>query len=74
MFNKAVSTQLTPRYLSSDNDPLFLYQRWQGNLRILDIQEIRSVPYLTLSHPFVQRLIGTIRRELLGQLLFWNPH
>ncbi len=74
MFNKAVSTQLTPRYLSSDNDPLFLYQRWQGNLRILAIQEIRSVPDLPLSHPFVERLIGTIRRELLGQLLFWNPH
>ncbi len=65
MFNKAVSTQPTPRYLSSDNDPLFLYQRWQANLRILEIQEIKSVPYLPLSHPFVERLIGTIRRELL---------
>ena len=23
-------------------------------------------------HPFVERLIGTIRREYLGQILFWN--
>ena len=74
MFNKAVSTQPAPRYVSSDNDPLFLYQRWQANLRILEIQEIKSVPYVPLSHPFVERLIGTIRRELLDQMLFWNAH
>jgi len=24
------------------------------------------------SHPFVERLIGTIRREFLDQTLFWN--
>jgi len=74
MFNKAVSTQSPPHYLSSDNDPLFRYQRWQANLRILEIREIKSVPYVPLSHPFVERLIGTIRRELLDQILFWNTH
>jgi hypothetical protein len=25
-----------------------------------------------LSHPFVEHLIGTIRRELLDQVFFWN--
>ena len=45
MFNKAISTQGVSRYLSSDNDPLFLYHRWQANLRVLDLQEIKSVPY-----------------------------
>ena len=25
-----------------------------------------------VSHPFVERLIGTVRRELLDQTLFWN--
>jgi transposase InsO family protein len=25
-----------------------------------------------LSHPFVERLIGTLRRELLDQVLFWT--
>jgi putative transposase len=72
MFNTAIFTHSVPYYLSSDNDPLFLYHRWQANLRILDIQEIKSVPYLPLSHPFVERLIGTIRREYLDQVLFWN--
>jgi putative transposase len=26
----------------------------------------------TLSHPFVERLIGTIRREYLDRMLFWT--
>jgi transposase InsO family protein len=72
MFNSATSTQGIPHYLSSDNDPLFRYHRWQANLRILDIKEIKSVPYVPLSHPFVERLIGTIRREYLDHALFWN--
>ena len=61
-----------PHYLSSDNDPLFLYHRWQANLRILDVKEIKSIPYVPLSHPFVERLIGTIRREYLDHVRFWN--
>jgi transposase InsO family protein len=72
MFNSAVPTKGVPRYLSSDNDPLFEYHRWQANLRILEIKEIKSVPYTPISHPFIERLIGTIRREYLDQTLFWN--
>ncbi|HEY6346012.1 MAG TPA: integrase core domain-containing protein [Bryobacteraceae bacterium] len=34
--------------------------------------EIKTVPYVPLSHPFVERLIGTIRRELLDRTLFWT--
>ena len=72
LFNTVITTQGIPHYLSSDNDPLFLYHRWQANLRILDVKEIKSVPYVPLSHPFVERLIGTIRREYLDHALFWN--
>jgi len=72
MFNTAISTRGIPHYLSSDNDPLFRYHRWQANLRILDVKEIKSVPYVPLSHPFIERLIGTIRREHLDHALFWN--
>ena len=25
-----------------------------------------------MSHPFVERLIGTVRREVLDQMFFWN--
>jgi hypothetical protein len=30
------------------------------------------VPYVPLPHPFVERLIGTLRRECLGRTLFWT--
>ncbi len=72
MFNKAISTMKTPKYLSSDNDPLFQYHQWQANLDILDVDEVRSVPYTPRSHPFVERLIGTIRREFLDHTFFCN--
>ena len=39
------------------------------NLRILDVKEVKAVPYVPLSH---QRLIGTIRRECLDLTLFWT--
>ncbi len=57
---------------SSDHDPLFRFHRWKANLRILDVSEIKTVPHVPLSHPFVERLIGTIRRELLDQVPFWG--
>jgi putative transposase len=34
--------------------------------------EVKTVPYVPLSHPFVERLIGTIRREFLDHVLFWT--
>ncbi len=30
------------------------------------------MPNVPWSHPFVERLVGTIRREYLDHLLFWN--
>ena len=72
MFNKAIITMDTRRYLSSDNDPLFQFHQWHANLRILDIDEVKSAPYTPRSHPFFERLIGTIRREFLDHTLLWN--
>lgn len=72
MFGRVISGTPPPNHLSSDNDPLFEFQRWKANLRILEIEEIKTVPYVPLSHPFVERLIGTIRREYLDLVPFWN--
>jgi transposase InsO family protein len=72
MFNAAIHGQGAPRHLSTDHDPLFEAHRWMANLRILEIDEIKTVPHEPLSHPFVERLIGTMRREFLDQVLFWN--
>jgi hypothetical protein len=73
MFNRAIRGQRwMPRYLSSDNDPLYRFHQWQANLRIMEVTEIKSVPYVPLFHPFVERLIGTVRREYLDHILFWT--
>ncbi len=72
MFNTAIARTDLPKYLSSDNDPLFTYHRWLANLRILEIDEVKTVPYRPISHPFVERLIGSVRRELLDHVFFWN--
>jgi transposase InsO family protein len=72
MFNTAIHGQRVPRQLSTDHDPVFEAHRWLANLRILEINEIKTVPQVPLSHPFVERLIGTIRREFLDQVFFWN--
>ncbi len=48
------------------------FHRWKANLRILDVNEIKSVPYVPFSHPFIERLIGSLRREYLDQVFFWN--
>jgi len=48
------------------------FHRWFAKLRILEIEEVKSVPYAPVSHPFVERMIRTIREELLDQVLFWN--
>ncbi|MHB8743847.1 MAG: integrase core domain-containing protein [Sulfuricaulis sp.] len=38
----------------------------------MGVEEVKTVPYVPISHPFVERLIGTIRREYLDHVLFWN--
>jgi len=59
MFNRAIHEQTLPKYLDSDHDPLYRFHQWQANLRVLEVKEIKTVPYVPLSHPFVERLTGT---------------
>ena len=70
MFQHAFADQPLP--VSTDHDRLFRFLRWLANLRVLEIDEIKSVPYAPVSHPFVERLIGTVRREFLDRVFFWN--
>jgi putative transposase len=51
---------------------MFRFHRWLANLRVLEIEEVKSAPYAPVSHPFIERLIGTVRREYLDHLFFWN--
>jgi transposase InsO family protein len=72
MFNHAIRGLSRPKRLSSDNDPLYRFHQWHANLRVLQVTEVKSVPYVPLSHPFVERLIGTLRRECVDRMLFWS--
>ena len=72
MFNHAIRGLSRPKRLSSDHDPLYRFHHWCANLRVLQVTEVKSVPYVPLSHPFVERLIGTLRRECVDQMLFWS--
>ncbi len=62
--NSIISGPIAPWYLSSGKDPLFEFHQWNANLRILEIAEVKTVPNVPISHPFVERLIGTIRPSL----------
>ena len=72
MFNRAIARQPLPKHISTDHDPLFRFHRWLANRRVLEIDAIKSIPNVPVLQPFVERLIGTIRRELLDRLFFWN--
>ena len=72
MLLRAIGSQRLPKYLSSDHDPLYRFHQWQANLRVLEVRDIKTVPYVPLSHPFVERLIGTVRGEYLDRTLFWT--
>jgi putative transposase len=72
MFHQAAAGSALPRRMSTDHDPLFRFHRWRANLRVLAVEEIKSVPFAPTSHPFVERLIGTVRRDCLDQTFYWN--
>ena len=54
------------------NDPLFEFHRRQVDCRVVEIDEVKTVPYTPISHALVDRLIARIRHELFEQVLFVN--
>ena len=44
----------------------------KGVARVLRVTEVKSAAYVPVSHPFVERLIGTLRRECVDRMLFWS--
>jgi putative transposase len=74
MFNQAIrGHRAMPKYLSSGHHPLYRFKQWEANLRILDVAEIKTVPYVPLSHPFVERLIGTFVEDNKSSVLWRSP-
>ena len=45
MFKQAIRRVTTlPKYLSSDHDPLYRFHQWEANLRVLSVEQIKTVP------------------------------
>ena len=59
MCNAAIHGRGAPRHLSTDHDPLFEAHRWTANLRLLEIDEIKTVPPCAPVTP----LCGTADRD-----------
>jgi len=60
------------QYLSTDNDPLFESTMWQFVIGGLNIEALKSEPGKPWTHPFVERLIGSCRREYTDHIFFFN--
>ena len=60
-----------PRYLLRDRDRTYGYQ-FRKQLEVMDIHEILSAPRSPWQNPFVERVIGSIRRECLDHVIVFS--
>jgi len=70
MFNHAIASRPLLKRVRTDRDLLCRFHRWLANLRALEFDEIQSVSYVPVSHPFVGGPIGTIRLDYLDRVFF----
>ena len=60
-----------PRYMIRDRDSI--YGGWfRRRVRNLGIEEVITAPRSPWQNPFVERVIGSIRRECLNHVIIWN--
>src|SRR5881296_3310412 len=64
MFQQAIRGQSLPKYLSTDNDPLYRFHQWQANLRVLEVIEVEDGAGCTVvaGLGFTLHLLGCNRR------------
>jgi putative transposase len=63
--------ETAPRYLLRDRDGIY-GACFQGRMQNLGIKEVRIAPRSPWQSPFVERVIGTLRRELLDHVVVLN--
>jgi putative transposase len=57
-----------PSYLSRDRDQVY-GQQFRHRVKGMGIEEVLAAPHSPWQNPFVERLIGSIRRECLNHVL-----
>ena len=60
-----------PRYLLRDRDSVYGAQ-FRRRVQSLGIEEVLTAPRSPWQNPYVERLIGTIRRECLNHVIVYN--
>jgi transposase InsO family protein len=60
-----------PRYLLHDRDKIF-GSIFRHRVHTLDMQEVLTAPRSPWQNPYVERLIGSIRRECLNHVIVFN--
>jgi len=61
----------TPRYLIRDRDSIY-GARFRNRVKSLGIEEVPTAPRSPWQNPYVERVIGSIRRECLNHVIIFN--
>jgi transposase InsO family protein len=69
--NEAFPFDSAPRYLLRDRDNIY-GDRFRDRVKSLGIEEVISAPRSPWQNPYVERTIGSIRRECLNHLIIIN--
>jgi putative transposase len=62
-----------PRYLLRDRDASY-GPGFRDRARVMGIKEVVTAPRSPWQNPYVERLIGSIRRECLDHIIIFNEH
>jgi putative transposase len=65
---EAFPEDTTPRYLLRDRDKIYGYD-FRERIRALGIKEVLTAPASPWQQPFVERLIGSVRRDCLDHVV-----
>jgi putative transposase len=60
-----------PRYLLRDRDAIYA-ERFRRRVKSLGVEEVITAPRSPWQNPYVERLIGSIRRECLNHVIVLN--
>lgn len=68
---EAFPWEIAPRYLLRDRDKIY-GSFFQDRVKNMDIKEVKIAPRSPWQSPYVERIIGSIRRECLDHMIVFN--
>ena len=69
--DRGLSWDTAPRYLLRDKDTSY-GRAFRGRVKAMGIEEVVSAPRSPWQNPYVERPIGSIRRECLDHIIIFN--